>query len=175
MRQQKAEEGVPTPWTGTSRAEQAPRTEASGDKRRPNAMDWIIRGGSSSTSRRTPDWIIRGQRAARRPGLEHPGWSRQQEPLHPRHESRGTRGGQTRLTGAFVAEQEGVATTTGPGERWLLPRAGMPGADQLEGVPTPRAGVSRGKWRPEAKETGGRDQGGAAKEIRPEATQRTRP
>ena len=78
-------------------------------------------------------------------------------------------------TGASGAEQEGAATTTGAGERWLPPWAGMPGADQPEGVPTPRAGASRGKRRPEAKETGGRDQGGAAKETRPEATQRTRP
>ena len=118
-RQQKAEEGVPTPRTGTSRAEQAPRTEASGDKPGPNATDSIIRGGSSSTSRRTPDWIIRGQRAAKRTRLEHSGWNRQQEPPNPLHEIQGTRGGQTPRTGASGAEREGVATTTGAWERWF--------------------------------------------------------
>ena len=97
----------------------APRTGTFEDKRRPNATDWIIRGGSSSTSRRTPGWIILGKRAARRPGLEHPGRNRQQEPPHPRHESGGTRGGQTPWTGASGAEQEGAATTTGAAERWF--------------------------------------------------------
>ena len=79
----------------------------------------IIRGGTSSTSHRTPDWIIRGQRAARRPRLEYPGWNRQQEPPHSRHDSRGTHGGQTPRTGASGPEQEGAATTTGAGERWF--------------------------------------------------------
>ena len=101
--------GSQTPRTGASGTEQgagaSPRTGSSGDKRRPNATDWIIWGGSSSTSRRTPDWITRGQRAARRLGLEHPGRNRQQEPPHPRHDSRGTRGGQTPRTGASGAEQ----------------------------------------------------------------------
>ena len=69
-------------------------------------------------SRRTPDWIIQGQRAARRPGLEHPGWNNQHEPPYPRHKSRGTRGGQTPRTGASGAEREGAATITGAGERW---------------------------------------------------------
>ena len=88
------------------------------NKRRPNAADKIIRGGSSSTSRRTSDWITRGQRLAC-PELEHPGWNRQREPSHPRHESRGTRGGQMPLTGASGAEQEGATTTTGAGKRWF--------------------------------------------------------
>ena len=34
---------------------------------RPDASDWIIRGGTSSRSRRPPDWIIRGQVAADAP------------------------------------------------------------------------------------------------------------
>ena len=115
--------GGQTPRTGASGTEQgagaaAPRTGTSQDKRGPNATDWIIGGGSSSTSCRTPGWIIRGQRAARRPGLEHPVWNRQQEPAHPQHESGGTRGGQTPWTGASGAEQEGAATTTGAAERW---------------------------------------------------------
>ena len=104
---------------GTGGGQAAPRTGSSEDKRRPNATDWIIQGGSSSTSHRTPSWIIRGQRAAKRPGLEHPGRNRQQEPPHPRHERGGTRGGQTPWTGACGAEQEGAATTTGAAERWF--------------------------------------------------------
>ena len=36
-----------------------PRTGSSGYNRRLNATDWIIWGGSSSTSCRTPDWINR--------------------------------------------------------------------------------------------------------------------
>ena len=47
--------GGQTPWTGSSGTDQAagaaaPRTGSSGDKRRPDAPDWIIRGGSSSRS-----------------------------------------------------------------------------------------------------------------------------
>ena len=57
----------------------------------------------------------------------------------------------------------------------LPPRARLPGAHQAAGVPTPRAGASRGKWRPGAKETRGQGQGGAAMESCPEATQRTMP
>ena len=144
----------------------APQTGSSGDKRRPDATDWIIRGGSSSRSRRTTDWIIRGQRAAGRSGLEHPGRIRQQEPPHPGVDSRGARGRQMPRARTSGAEQEGAATT---------PRAELPGAEQPEGVPNPRAGASRGERRPEAKETGGREQGGAAKESSPEATQRTTP
>ena len=53
-RQQNAEEGVPTPRTGTSRAEQAagaaaPRTGASGDKWLPEARDRRIRDAARST------------------------------------------------------------------------------------------------------------------------------
>ena len=163
--------GGQTPWTGASETEHglgaaAPRTGSSGDKRRPEATDWIIRGGSSSRSRRTPDQIIRVQGAAGRPGLEHPGSERQQEPPQPGIDSLGTRGGQMLRTGIAGAEQEGAATA---------PRAELPGAEKPERVPTLRAGASRGKWRPKAKETRGREQGGAAKESSPEATQRTTP
>ena len=65
-RQQNVEEGVQTPRTGTCGLEQAagaaaPWTGSSGDKRRPDATDWIIRGGRSSRSRRSPAWSIQGQ------------------------------------------------------------------------------------------------------------------
>ena len=84
-RQQNAEERDPTARTATSRAEEAAgpataRTVSSEDKRRPHATDWIIRGGSSSRSRCTPDWIFRRQGAARRPGLEQSGTSGGQMP-----------------------------------------------------------------------------------------------
>ena len=121
----------------------ATRTGSSEDKGRPNAPDWNILGGSGSTSQRTNDTIVDGHVAVRRSGLEHPGQNKKERPQPP-----------------------------GPGKNGLLPWAGLSGADRTEGVPTPRAGASRGKWRPEAKETGGRDQGGAAKETSPEATQR---
>ena len=172
--------GGQAPRTRSSGTEQgagaaAPRTGSTGDKRRPNAADWIIRGGSSSRTRRTrtespgdegrpdaPDRNIRGRSgsrsqrthdtivdrhvAGRHPGLEDPGQNKKERPQ-----------------------------ASGPGKGGLPPRAGLLGADQPEGVPTRRARASRGKWRPEAKETGGRDQGGAAKETNLEATQRTTP
>ena len=131
-------------WDRT-RSTGSPRTGAFRDKRRPNAADWIIRGGSRSTSRRTPDWIIRGQRAAGRPGLEHPGRNRQQEPQHPQHQSRGTRRGQMPRTGASGAEQEGAATTTGAGERWFAaPGRNARGASTRRG-PHPPGRSSQGK------------------------------
>ena len=143
--------GGRTPRTGSSGADQAagaaaPQTGSSRDNRRPDAPDWNIRGGTGSRSQRTHDTIVDGHVAGRHPGLEHPGQNKKELPPPP-----------------------------GPGKGGLPPRAGLPGADQPEGVHTPRAGASRGKWPPEAKETGGRDQGGAAKETNPEATQRTTP
>ena len=143
--------GGRTPRSGSSGVEQAARAAApqaglSRDKGRPDAPDWNIRGGTGSRSHCTHDTKVEGHEVGRRPGLEHLGRNKQERPQPP-----------------------------GPRNDGVPPRAGIPGADQLEGVPTPRAGASRGKWRPEAKETGGRDQGGAAKETRPEATQRTRP
>ena len=57
-----------------------------------------------------------------RPGLEHLGQNKKERPHPP-----------------------------GPRKDGLPPLAGMPGADQLEGVPNPRAGACRGKWRPEAR------------------------
>ena len=122
------------------------QTESSRDKGRPDAPDWNIRGGTGSRSHRTHDTKVEGHVVHRRPGLEHLGQNKKERRQPP-----------------------------GPGKDGMPPRAGMPGVDQPEGVPTPRAGASRGKWRPEAKETAGRDQGGAAKETRPETTQRTRP
>ena len=143
--------GSRTPWTGSSGADQtagaaAPRTGSSGDKGRPDAPDWNIWGASGSRSHRIHDTIVEGHVPGRRPGLEHPGQNKKERPQPP-----------------------------GLGKYGLPPRAGLPGVDQQEGVPTPRAGASREKWRPEAKETGGRDQGGAAKETSQEATQRTTP
>ena len=140
-----------TPRTGSSGAEQAAgaaprRTRSSGEKGRPDAPDWKIRGGSGSRSQRTQDRIDNGHVAGRRPGLEHPGQNKKERPQLPR-----------------------------PGKDGLPPRAGLPVADQPERDPTPRAGACRGGRRPEEKETGGRDQGGAAKETSPEATQRTTP
>ena len=68
--------GVAAPRTGTSGAEQAagaaaPSTGSTGDKWRQVAPDWIVRHGTSRRSRRPPDRIIRGQAAAKRPGLDH--------------------------------------------------------------------------------------------------------
>ena len=48
-------------------------TRALTGKIRPEAQDWIVRSGTSSRSRRPPDWIIQGQVGAWRPGLDHPG------------------------------------------------------------------------------------------------------
>ena len=150
--------GGQTPQTGTSGVDQAaganePTTQKSTDTWRANAPDGCIRDGSSSRSRRSPDWIIRGQGAARRPRLEHPGWIRQQEPTHPRHESQRTRVGQTPGLEHPGQKNKERPQPPGPGKDGLPPRTGLPGADQPEGVPTPRAGASRGQWRPEAKES----------------------
>ena len=41
-------------------------------EKRPDAPDWITRSGTSSRSRRPPDWIIRGQVAAWRLGKDDP-------------------------------------------------------------------------------------------------------
>ena len=143
--------GGRTPRTGSSAADQAaraaaPRTGSSGDKGRRDAPDSNIRGGAGSRSHRTHNTKVEGHVVDRRPGLHHLGQNKKERPQPP-----------------------------GLGKDGLPPQAGMPGADQREGVPTPRAGASRGKWRPEATKTGGRDQGGAAWETRPEATQQTRP
>ena len=59
-----------------------------------------------------PDWIIRGQAAAIRPRLDHPGRSKQQVPPLPRLDHPGTRGGLRPRTGSSGAEQEGAATTS---------------------------------------------------------------
>ena len=125
--------GGRTPRTGSSGVEQAarasaPRLGSSGDKGGPDAPDWNIRGGTGSRSDRIHDTIVEGHVVGRRPGPEHLGENKKERPQPP-----------------------------GPGKDGLPPRAGMPGADQPERVPGPRAGAFRGKWRPEAKETGGRD------------------
>ena len=117
--------GGRTPRTGTSGVDQAARgaapwTGSSGNKGRPDAPDWNIRGGTGSRSHRIHDTKVEGHVVGRRPGLEHQGQHKKEWPQPP-----------------------------GPGKDGM-PRAGMPGADQPEGVPTTRAGASRGKWRPEA-------------------------
>ena len=96
-RQQKAEEGAPTPRTVSSRAEQAagaaaPRTGASGDKWRPDATDGCIRDGTRRRRCRPPDWIIRGEAAAERQGLDHPGRIKQQGAAAPQTGSSGDKG-----------------------------------------------------------------------------------
>ena len=92
--QQNAEEGGPTPRTGTSRAEQAAGAAA--------PPDWSIRGQVAArrlgqVHRRQnkeqglpPDWIIRGQAAAERQRLDVLGWSKQHEPPHPGLDHPGT-------------------------------------------------------------------------------------
>ena len=44
-----------------------PRTGSSEGKWRPNAPDWIVRGGPSSRHRRFQDWSIQGPAAAEAP------------------------------------------------------------------------------------------------------------
>ena len=61
-----------TPRTGISGAEQpagaaTPRTGTNQDKWRPDATDWIVRGGPSRRNRRPPDWSIRGPAAVDAP------------------------------------------------------------------------------------------------------------
>ena len=109
-RQQKAEEGDPTPRTVSSRAEEAagaaaPRTGASGDKWRPDATDGCIRDGTRRRGCRPPDWVIRGEATAKRHGLDHPGRIKQQEPPHPGLDHPGTRGSRTPRTGASGLDQ----------------------------------------------------------------------
>ena len=191
-RQQKAEEGDPTPRTVSSRAEQAagaaaPRTGASGDKWRPDATDGCIRDGTRRRRCRPPDWIIQGEAAAERQGLDHPGRikqqepphprldhpgtrggrtprtgasavDRQQEPTHPRHENRRTRGGQTSLTGRSGLEQEGAATSPGAGERW----SAAPGRIARGG--STRRGPHPQDWSLQGKEAG---RGGGNRRPRP--------
>ena len=55
--------------------------------------DWSIRGGTSSRGSHPHDWINCGQVAAKRPGLDRPGWVKQQEPPPPGQEHPGTSGG----------------------------------------------------------------------------------
>ena len=49
----------------------------------PEAPNWIIRGGSSSRTRHTPDCIIQGQVGGGRHGLDHPGQNKQERPQPP--------------------------------------------------------------------------------------------
>ena len=108
-RQQKAEEGVLTPRTGTSRAEQAaeaaaPRTGASGDKWLPDAPDGRIRDGTRSTG--SPQSGSSGDKR-RRNATD---WIKQHQPPHPGLDHPGTKGGQTPRTGAAGVGQTAAAT-----------------------------------------------------------------
>ena len=55
-------------------------TTVSSSEMRPDTPHWNIRGGSSSRNRRPTDWIIQGQVAARRPGLDHSGQNTKERP-----------------------------------------------------------------------------------------------
>ena len=73
----------------TRRGTQLPRTRSTGDKRRPDAPDRIIRVGSSSRTRRTQDWIIRG-RTTTRSGRNPQDWIiRGKEACRPGQDCRG--------------------------------------------------------------------------------------
>ena len=110
---------------------------------RPDAPDWSIRAGTSSRGCRPPDWIIRGQVAARRHGLDHPGRTKQPECPHPVLDHQGTRGGQTPRTGSSGVHQ--AAGATAPRTRfsrdrcWAEARTGSSGADQEGAARTPGA------------------------------------
>ena len=58
----------------------APRTGSSGEKGRPDAPDWNIRGGTGSRSHRTHDKKVEGHVVGRRPGLEHLGQNKKGRP-----------------------------------------------------------------------------------------------
>ena len=129
-RQQKAEEADLTPRTEPSRAEPAagaaaPRTGASGDKWRPDALDGCIWDGTRSRGCRPTDWIFRGQTAAERQGLDHPARFKQREPPHPGLDHPGKRGG-------------------------LTPRTGTSGVDQAAGTNAPTTRKSMDTWRVDA-------------------------
>ena len=80
-RKQSLRTGLDHPGRNKRQGPPPPRTAASGDKWLPDALDDCIRDGTRS--RAPPDWIIRGQAAAERHGLDHPGWIKQHEPPHP--------------------------------------------------------------------------------------------
>ena len=114
----------------------------------------------------------------RRTRLDHPGRSKQQEPPPPGLEHSGTSGSRRpglHHPGQNKKERPQPEGQDHPGKNGLPPRARLPGAKQAGRVPNPQARASRGKWQPEAKETRGQDQGGAAMESCPEAMQRTMP
>ena len=67
-----------------------PRTGASEDKWRPDAPDWIVRGGPSSRKRRPPRTGASGDQWRRTlPRLEHLGWNKQQAPRGAQKRPRG--------------------------------------------------------------------------------------
>ena len=155
---------------GTSGAEQAagaaaPSTGSTRDERRHVAPDWIIRGGTSRRSQLPRTGSTRDKRR-----LDAPGWI-----IRVGSSSR------TRRTPDWIIRGRTTTRSSHNPQDWInrgkeaCRRGVFPGADQAEGVPSPRAGASVGKWRPEPNETRGRGRGGAAKESRPEATQRTTP
>ena len=78
--------------------------------RSPDAPEWNLQGGTISKGRRPPDWIIRGQAAARCHGLDHPGRIKLQEPPHPGLDHEGTRGGRAPRTGTSGVDHAAGAT-----------------------------------------------------------------
>ena len=129
--QQKAKEGVRKPRSGTSGAEPATGAAAPG-------LDHP--GGTSSRSRRPQHWVILGQGAAGRTGLDHLGRNKQEDPPPPGQDHPGTSGGLTPRTGSSGLEQ-----AAGPGAS----RTGSSGAEQQGPATAHRAGSS-GEMRPAA-------------------------
>ena len=56
---------------------------AKGGAKSSGSLDWNIRGGTSSRSRRPPDWIIRGQSAADAPDWNIRGGTSSRSPPPP--------------------------------------------------------------------------------------------
>ena len=128
---------------GTTRGSGQNTTTATSGATSPDARDWIIWGGTSSRSRRPPDWINRDKwrltprtgksgadqaagaatprtgssrdKSGRRPRLDHPGQNTKERPQPPGQEHLWRRG--------------------------QKPWAGSSGADQARGATNPRTGT----------------------------------
>ena len=84
--QRSADEGRECPGLdhpGQNKKERPNPNDTKCGGRSPDAPDWNIRGRTSSRGCRPLDWIIRGQAAARRHGLDHPGRKKQQDRRPP--------------------------------------------------------------------------------------------
>ena len=78
----------------------APRTGSSGDKGRPDAPDWNIRGGTGSRSHRTHDTKVKGHAVGRCPGLQHLGQNKKGRPQPPGPGKDGSCPGRINQTGS---------------------------------------------------------------------------